>query len=134
MDGMITDPESFMADAIYATLSAINQNTVTAYPPTVFSGGEGVDFPITIYSVTCDDTEMVHGVQRTTRITSKVDTFALSADSIKDMGAKIRADMLKVLFKCDVDKTDFGLPGGIVRRSQRFAGKLDHETGIVYAP
>lgn len=129
---MITDPKTYMDEAIYGVLSEINPNTTTRYPPGLFTGKKGVALPITIYEVECYDTEMSHGTQRYTSVIARVDTFAESQESIEGICVRIRTEMLKILYKCDVDRADNRLPRGVVRRSFRFSGRLDHHTGIVY--
>lgn len=125
------DTATAVMERVYEVLSGINATTSPSYPPGLFGPGKPPALPITVYEVETAPETVLQRRERRTRVTVRVDHFATTISSAAQLAAQAREAMLEIIPACDMDAPG-RVASGLYRRSQRFTGLLDTQTGIIY--
>ena len=126
------DPLQVVKDAVFEAVSAINPNTVQAYPDTLFTGHDGIALPLTVYEVSLGDSLYLTEAQDLRRVDVEVrlDHFGESQAQLSSIAHPIKMAVLAIMPTCTTDTPS--QVSGLCRRSQRFTGTFDTGANIMY--
>ena len=128
----IKDPVQIMKEAIFAALKEINPNVSPSYPASLFDDRNPPKWPLTVYNVSIAGDVVIARRDRFVRVTATIDHFATTRQVLSDIGVRTREAMMDIIPLCGVDAEGEHMPGKVFRRSQRFVGRWDLESGRIY--
>jgi hypothetical protein len=124
------DVQDTIMRAVYKRMKAINPNTSPEYPQSLFLGGQGIAWPITVYAVETSSAQRIGRQEVRTNITIRLDHFADTRAAVNYVAQRALGAMAEISGKCTRDAP--GMVNGLYRRSQVYTGVYDAGTNTIY--